>query len=301
MKLHYFEDPLGNFGDDLNPWLFAKLFPNIIDNNENHLLVGVGTILNHRIPLAEKTTIFGSGYGYGSLPNVNENWFFSCVRGPLTAAALGLPAELAITDPAVLSPLFFDNEFEKCFEISYMPHCHSAFLGDWKYLCDQVGIHFIDPRHHFLKVFAEIKKSKRLVTEAMHGAILADAFRVPWLPAKAYPHICEFKWQDWLNSVEVSAEFNHLPPLYRGDELYKLKDKVKNKIKRLLISTPIWNAEWAAPPPIRSSQKAIDLCAEHLLKISNKYNYYLSCENKTNENIEKLLTKAENLRKRHAD
>ncbi len=232
MKLYFFRDPEGNFGDDLNPWLFNHLFPNLFDEDDAELLVGVGTLLNHRIPTARRVVVFGSGHGYGDLPRITKDWTFYCVRGPGTARALKLDPGLAITDPAMLAPLFFHTNIEKISKTSYMPHCVSARLGDWQHICQLAGINFIDPRRPFLEVFTQINQTGHLITEAMHGAILADAFRVPWTPARAYPHISEFKWQDWLDSVDVRTSFSNLESVYRGDELFGLRDKFKNKIKK---------------------------------------------------------------------
>ena len=33
MKLYYYKAPLGNFGDDLNPWLWPRLLPDIFDDD----------------------------------------------------------------------------------------------------------------------------------------------------------------------------------------------------------------------------------------------------------------------------
>jgi succinoglycan biosynthesis protein ExoV len=33
MKLFYFKDPAGNFGDDLNLWLWPKVLPGILDED----------------------------------------------------------------------------------------------------------------------------------------------------------------------------------------------------------------------------------------------------------------------------
>ena len=45
MKLVYYQDPKGNFGDDLNPWLWERLLPGRLDDDPSELLVGMGTIL----------------------------------------------------------------------------------------------------------------------------------------------------------------------------------------------------------------------------------------------------------------
>ena len=40
-------------------------------------------------------------------------------------------------------------------------------------------------------MLSEIRRSKMVMTEAMHGAVLTDALRVPWVPGSAYKHILE--------------------------------------------------------------------------------------------------------------
>ena len=88
MRLYYYRDPVGNFGDDLNPWLWSRLIPDLLDDQSDELFVGIGTLLNQLVPKATRTVVFGSGAGYGELPEIYETWEFYCVRGPLTG---GLP------------------------------------------------------------------------------------------------------------------------------------------------------------------------------------------------------------------
>ena len=42
------------------------------------------------------------------------------------------------------------------------------------------------------------------MTEALHGAIVADALRVPWIAVKLFDHIIEFKWRDWCRSLGLN-------------------------------------------------------------------------------------------------
>ena len=46
MKPYYWESQHGNFGDDLNLWLWDFLLPGLRDVHPEILLVGVGTVLN---------------------------------------------------------------------------------------------------------------------------------------------------------------------------------------------------------------------------------------------------------------
>ena len=293
MKLYYFKDPKGNFGDDLNPWLWDQCFPDLLDEDETHLFVGVGTLLNYRIPQANRVTVFGSGVGYGALPDVNTNWEFYFVRGPLSAERLGLGPDQFITDPAILVSQVDQRKFDREYEVSYMPHCMSAALGNWEDVCKEAGINFIDPRWHYLDVFAAIKKTSLLLSEAMHGAIVADAFRVPWVAVKAYDYISDFKWDDWCKSMSVELEFNRISPVWRGEVGLPFMDKAKIRLKRALQLCHIWSESWDKPFPAKSSTKDFEATVNQLQYIQKNGKPFLSsneihgrCLEKINEKIE---------------
>ena len=88
MKPYYWESHHGNFGDDLNLWLWDYLIPGFRDVQPETLLVGVGTVLNKAL-LSDPghKLVLGSGFGYGTVPDMSNaaEWDIRCVRGPLTA------------------------------------------------------------------------------------------------------------------------------------------------------------------------------------------------------------------------
>jgi hypothetical protein len=47
VRLEYFKSPAGNFGDDLNPWLWDGLLPGLLHEGDGDVLLGVGTILEN--------------------------------------------------------------------------------------------------------------------------------------------------------------------------------------------------------------------------------------------------------------
>ena len=204
MKLYYFEDPIGNFGDDLNPWLWSRLIPDILDEDNETLFLGIGTLLNQRIPENPLKVVFGAGVGYGAPPVIgNGQWKIYCLRGPLSAKALGLSADFAITDSAALIRTQKLPKPHRTKKISFMPHRRSIECGDWGSVCNDIGMALIDPRSDVDTVLQEIMSSQIVITEAMHGAIVADALRIPWIPVKAYNYIFDFKWIDWCKSVGI--------------------------------------------------------------------------------------------------
>jgi succinoglycan biosynthesis protein ExoV len=50
----------------------------------------------------------------------------------------------------------------------------------------------------------------------MHGAIIADSVRVPWVPVKFHVHE-PFKWSDWCESVELRYQIHDLNPVFWED------------------------------------------------------------------------------------
>lgn len=217
MKLHYYKlNEATNFGDELNPWLWKQLIPTFLDEDKRTIFVGIGTLLNRKLPQAEKTVVFGTGVGYGSLPKLNDSWTIYCLRGPLSAQALGVSEELAVTDAALLVRRLFQANNPKCKRFSFMPHLKHAIPASsaWVPICEELGFGYIDPRWSVEKVLSAISQTEVLLAEAMHGAIIADALRVPWIPIKTSAHINSFKWQDWCQSIDIEYQPRYVMPLW---------------------------------------------------------------------------------------
>ncbi|HEY9646567.1 MAG TPA: polysaccharide pyruvyl transferase family protein [Chroococcidiopsis sp.] len=207
MKLHYYKLKTGNFGDDLNAWLWPDRLPGIFDQDERVVFIGIGTLINdgliERTARSHKRLVFSTGVGYGqSVPAADAFEQIYCLRGPLSAEALGVSPDLAITDGAILVRRLIAPSPTKRYRFAYMPHHELAGEG-WRRACQQINFGYIDPRGEAKQVIAEINQTEVLLTEAMHGAIIADALRVPWIPIVTNASILPFKWNDWCRSVEV--------------------------------------------------------------------------------------------------
>ncbi|WP_275789069.1 polysaccharide pyruvyl transferase family protein [Pararhizobium gei] len=225
MDPYYWESQHGNFGDDLNLWLWDFLLPGFRDVQPETLLVGVGTVLNRvLLPEGRHKLVLGSGFGYGALPDMSDRreWDIRCVRGPLTAQKVGVDAKLGIIDPAVMvteMPEF--RNLQKKHRKSFVPHWESAAAGLWPVVCSTVGVHYIDPRGEAKSVIREIAQSELIIAESMHGAILADAFRVPWVAVTTSDSINSFKWNDWAQTVGVTYKPRHIPVSTRAEAIAK--------------------------------------------------------------------------------
>lgn len=202
-----------NFGDELNPWLWPQLVPELATAKTKGVVVGIGTLLNDLLPSDVDKFILGSGAGYGKGPaQPDASWKTYFVRGPRTASLLGLEPDRAVTDGAVLIP---ETHLQKrsAGKTGLMPHWQSE-LGSWRRAAEHAGLSFIDPTDDVETVLRGIAECDLLLTEAMHGAIVADLIRVPWIPIKSRPGILDFKWLDWCESLDLVYRPVVLPTLW---------------------------------------------------------------------------------------
>jgi len=264
MKLFYFKQSHGipNFGDDLNAWLWPQLLPGIFDEQDDVIFVGIGTVLNERIPKARRTIVFSSGVGYGQLPEIDATWTIYCVRGPISANALGLPAKKAVSDGGILVNRLFKGGSESKYAVSYMPHSYLSDFAPWQSVCDELGINFISPQQPVKETLLSISESSLLITEAMHGAIVADALRVPWVPVVTNPKVLSSKWDDWCKSMDLKYTPTSLATLWDvGNKglLAKTRLSFKKAIVKKTLRRIIDNGQGTLSDPAVLEEKCTEL------------------------------------------
>jgi succinoglycan biosynthesis protein ExoV len=298
MKLYYYQDAAGNFGDDLNPWLWYGLAPELFDDDDSSLLVGIGTLINDKVPAQPRKLVFGSGVGYNGAPRVDANWKFYCVRGPLSAHTLGLDASLALTDPAVLiTQIMPETTVERTGMVSFMPHHASVHFADWKIICDAAGINFIHPADNMHSIVFQIRQSRLVIAEAMHLAIVADAFRTPWIPVACYDHILRFKWDDWCQSLDMAYAPVQLERVWDMERHLSPRDQFKTSVKRKLKGAGVWSAQWGEPVPESNIGRLRDAMADKLRQLATSGRTYLSDDARQAQSIDQLLGKLEELKR----
>jgi succinoglycan biosynthesis protein ExoV len=212
MRLFAYKGKETNFGDELNYWLWDRLLPGYFEKDDGNLFLGIGSVLYDSHPEELKKIVFGAGYaGYTNLPTIDSNWRFYFVRGNHTAEKLGLDNALAIGDSGILIRSIIKDEPRVIkYEASYMPHFESAKIGEWQRICKKSGVNYIDPRWPVEKILSEILSSKLIISEAMHGVIIADSLRVPWQSIEPYDPNHRNKWQDWASALDVDISFKKL-------------------------------------------------------------------------------------------
>ncbi|MBR9765255.1 MAG: polysaccharide pyruvyl transferase family protein [Rhodobacteraceae bacterium] len=222
MELFYWQSPNGNVGDDLNAWLWPKVLgPDALDAPGTHShaapaegdrrFLGIGSVLvrRHLLPKPGRNVIFGPGLRSAEdAAGVREHDLrIAFVRGPLSAAALGgCPF---ICDPAILAPGHFQRHEAVPGRIGFVPYMTTpAPVVDR--IRDETGVVPIPTTLPVEQFLSALTRCEYVVCEAMHGAILADSFRIPWAGCRISSAFHEgptsiFKWTDWQRSLALEA------------------------------------------------------------------------------------------------
>ena len=214
MKLWYFRGHAPNFGDELNAWIWPRVIGDHLDQDGSTLFLGIGSILFNRFDPEIRKIVFGSGFGgYSAPPNMHDgSWDVRFVRGPQTVRLMNLDPKLAGYDPAILLREHIAPPATPGTENAFMPHWESLDRGHWDSACKLAGFTLIDPREPLETIIAKMQAAKLVVSEAMHGAIVADALRVPWIPVSPIDEKNRMKWQDWAESLSIDLKPQFLAP-----------------------------------------------------------------------------------------
>jgi succinoglycan biosynthesis protein ExoV len=189
-----------------------------LNEDDTELVMGIGSVLDRRHAADRLKIVLGTGYGgYEPLPKIDHSWVIHWVRGPRTAAVLKLHRSVGIGDPAMLLPFAAGALVPQASAMAkrqtgFMPHFESLRRGDWKEAARVAGVQLIDPRSDPHIVLREIADCRLLISEAMHGAIVADTLRVPWIAIEPQATIHRSKWHDWAGAVGLTIRFQVLPP-----------------------------------------------------------------------------------------
>lgn len=250
MKIQYGRSHIGgNLGDELNMWLWPKVFKTNFFEIDNELqFLGIGTILSNdpifnNDWLRKKKIIFGTGARPSSRPLIiDSSYDIIYMRGPLSCHYLGIESKF-ITDSAYC--LQFIEEYQtlikqpKKYKVGLMPYFRSNNLVDWVEIANKLEMHYISPICEYTDILnrlEEIASCEYIVAEAMHGAIIADILRIPWsrfvLTTYKYEgsNVADFKWMDWMYSLDISNKY--YPEIRLTNKFNHAVSKLsKNKIK----------------------------------------------------------------------
>ena len=237
--LIYFSCDKPNVGDELNTWLWPRISPACLTLDDSVEFFGIGSILTETwlSRTRKPKIIFGSGKRDAT--PIDKGVLASCeirfVRGPLTAHGLGLPASAAITDPAALMPLHYRPKMvdRTHGRIGFVPH-FTMPESQAQSIATALDLFLIQPKLRVEEFIDSLLSCTAVVAEAMHAAILADSYRIPWMGCSFASLLSEgstnaFKWNDWMQSMAIQTA--------RSKAMWLPVDNLHPRIGRFLNTT----------------------------------------------------------------
>ena len=210
----YWWDGTPNFGDLIGPDIINSIagcaLP-LARAGDKNVLLGPGSIIDYCEKFAS-SIVWGSGIDphYGKIPLNLSAVKFLAVRGPLTRELLKLDISV-LGDPGLLLPSIFPRKPEAG-PVAIVVH-HSTTkrrLRDMLFNPYNSGYHIVDPRNSWRNIVDQICSSSFVFCQSLHGAIVAEAYGVPWAWWKGFHgRVATFKWHDWFGSIGIApADFS---------------------------------------------------------------------------------------------
>lgn len=192
-----------NFGDDVNPTFFGRLAGRpvrfAVARDRPHLL-GAGSILDRASPAS---IVCGSGF-LREPQAVVQAADIVAVRGALSLAACPRPEGVLLGDPLVLVDAFAPP-VAKRHRFGFVPHVTS--VERWRRLNARGG-HLVHPGRDPWRVVAEIAACEVVLSQSLHGLIVADALGVPnvWVAPSGAMAGDRFKFDDYFSTLDRPKE-----------------------------------------------------------------------------------------------
>lgn len=206
-----------NFGDALSE-LLQRLF-DVEDADPRDVYLLVGSVLDAEwiAAAADKADARGGrayfwGCGWRGSPvpaDLLGRVTITAVRGPRTIAGLGLPIDLPQGDPALLLPLLYRTPRPRPrYACTLMPHCADPRLAEMveaprRWGADHAISPLVDDARALVQAIDTIRASRFVLAGAMHAAIVAMAYGVPFA-FFADGHLdCPAKWTDLAEGIGI--------------------------------------------------------------------------------------------------
>lgn len=205
-----------NWGDDLNKYLWEyvtgrKFFSIpyskiILKTFDCYSLIG-SIISFYNL---DNKIIYGSGLisPYDEI-NGKPQKIYS-LRGPLTRECMvraGIECPEKYGDPAILLPLFYRPILKKERRGSVILNMGTDKTNNTCFyeLCRHMDLNVIDlvNYNNWTDIIDEIANSKFVISESLHGLIVAETYGVPnvWVEFKNHPNYWDFKFNDYFASI----------------------------------------------------------------------------------------------------
>ncbi|SDY20978.1 polysaccharide pyruvyl transferase family protein [Nitrosomonas sp. Nm33] len=209
-----------NFGDHLSHLIGCNLYKTkawqriCSDRSKAYALLGsvlYDPIIESLLKKGRRPVFIGCGYrGEELSPElVKQSDIYGC-RGPLTKVALenaGLKTSVT-GDPAIILPLVVQQQRINYGKKILIPHILDPKRKDYspvEFGCDELLQPETRNFQDLIEIISKIVKADFVLTGAMHAAIVAYAYGVPFgFFSNGYID-CKTKWADWVESISLPS------------------------------------------------------------------------------------------------
>lgn len=240
--------------------------------NPGKILLVIGSVLTvgQLSEFSDTIEVWGCGWKGQPLPaELSQRLIIHAVRGPQTVAGLGLPPDTPLGDPALLLPRLCPRPVTRHGTTVVAPHFSRTRSQSAKHRLQQSGCQVVlstavlQPqgigRPGWLRGAVSLLRTwvgwgmrprtiwnlveciagaSFVLTGSLHGAILAQAYGVPWAAYDDGYIDAPAKWQDWAAYLGIDLEFvAHLADGRRWWTKYGHKGKVGD-LASLLAAFP---------------------------------------------------------------
>jgi pyruvyltransferase len=221
----------GNVGDELSPIIVKKINPNIKSVYETRYynkFLGIGSIIHDA---NDGDIIWGSGIGYEKLGIKSDKLDIHMVRGPLTYEILKKTNNIRpiFGDPALLTSLYFPISVDKKYKVGIIPHCSNIIKCETYMNKNPIkNSIIISPTLHFVKFIELINMCEIIISNSLHGIILADSYNIPngYFNFTPLPE-GGFKFKDYMSSQ--NREFFNVSDINDVVKHTDIGKKIKNE------------------------------------------------------------------------
>ena len=209
-------------------------------------LYAIGSIIGFGL---QDATIWGSGFlrKENALRLARSKLDIRAVRGPYTKVYLekmGFKCPEIYGDPAVLMPIIYSSTGEKKYSCSIVLH-HSSKLRENISEIEDLGLHYIEIKTTDYKHFIdEIVQSDMVISSALHGIILAEAYGIPTVYLKDSEINQDLKFDDYYSGTgRVQYEYACTIDEALKSKLTNSLPKIENMSSALMEAFPydLWN------------------------------------------------------------
>jgi pyruvyltransferase len=205
-----------NIGDELSPAIVRMVSQREVTwaPPEGCDLAAIGSIIEMvlNVPRQTPTVVWGSGFIGDGPPLDHAPLVAAAVRGPHSAARLGLAGEVPLGDPGLLASRLLTRRPAKRQMVGIVPHYEDLDLPIIRVWDEKRG-RVISPRLPAMEFLKAVAGCELILSSSLHGLIIADSLGVPnhWvrLSDRVIGH--GFKFRDYFRCLGRSEEYMSLP------------------------------------------------------------------------------------------